>query len=145
MNCKLTRIMIMYIYENLSKIKIEFKRFLFDHQNPHEGLKLFESYFTTYYIIASQSFSQYMSRKILMKRKLIAWALNINLWIQLIKYSIIYIIDEPWIYHFFGDPLYLFGRPDVIFLLLFLSYLISATLGMVQNLFFTIIKNLLMN
>ncbi len=120
---------------NSSKIKIKFKRFLFDHQNPHQGLKLFESYFTTYYIIASQSFSQYVSRNISMKRKLIAWALNINLWIQLIKYSIIYIIDEPWIYHFFGDPLYLFGRSDVIFLILFFSYLISATLGMVQNYF----------
>jgi len=120
---------------NSSKIKIKFKRFLFDHQNPHQGLKLFESYFTTYHIIASQSFSQYVSRNISMKRKLIAWALNINLWIQLIKYSIIYIIDEPWIYHFFGDPLYLFGRSDVIFLILFFSYLISATLGMVQNYF----------
>jgi hypothetical protein len=135
MNCKSIRILIMYISANLSKIKIKFKRFLFDHQNPHQGLKLFEWYFTTYYIIASQSFSQYVSRNILIKRKLIAWALNINLWIQLIKYSIIYIIDEPWIYQFFGDPLYLFGRSDVIFLILFLSYLSSATLGMVQNYF----------
>jgi hypothetical protein len=126
MNCKVMRILVMYINENLSKIKIKFKRFLFDHQNPHQGLKLFESYFSYQFIIASNSFSDYVSRNISTKRKVISRVFNFVLWIHFLKFLILYFIQKPWIWMFFGDPLFLFGRSDLVALLLGLLCVIVA-------------------
>jgi len=117
MNCKVMRILVMYINENLFKIKVNLKRFVFDTQNSHQGLKLFESYFSYQFIIASNSFSDYVSRNISTKRKVISRIFNLVLWIHFLKFLILYFIQKPWIWMFFGDPLFLFDRSDLIALL----------------------------
>jgi hypothetical protein len=116
----------MYINENLSKIKVNLKGFLFDTQNSYQGLKLFESYFSYQFIMASNSFSDYVSRNISTKRKVISRVFNLVVWIHFLKFMILYLIQKPWIWKFFGDPLFLFGRSDLVTLLLGLLCVVIA-------------------
>ncbi len=129
MNCKVMIILVMYINENLSKIKVNLNRFLFDTQNSYQGLKLFESYFSYQFIIASNSFSDYVSRNISTKKKVISRIFNFVLWIHFLKFLIIYLIQKPWIFMFFGDPLFLFTRSDLIALLCSLLCVATAFMG----------------
>ncbi len=129
MNCKVMRILVMYINENLSKIKVNLNRFLFDTKNSYQGLKLFESYFCYQFLIASNSFSDYVSRIISTKRKLISRVFNFFIWIHFLKFLILYLIQKPWIWMFFGDPLFLFTRSDLIALLLSLLCVGAAFIG----------------
>jgi len=113
--------------------------FMFDPKVPHKGLEMFESHFVNNYLMASQSLSHYVcGTKTSTKRILFAWLVNLSLWIIFIKYLLIYMIKDQWIFMFFGDPLYLFERSDLLALTISVNSLALALTGRIFFIIYSI-------
>jgi len=93
-----------------------------------EGLEALEPPLTTQHLMLSQIFADRCSgKKSILKRRIIVWLLISVIWIHFIKYFIIYLINKPWIWTFFGDPL--FGKSEVPVLFLCITSFMVAVLG----------------
>jgi len=96
------------------KIKKVLNGFLFNPKDPQKGLEMFESYFINNYLITSESLSHYIhGTKPPTKRKLLCWFINLIAWINFIKYLLLYMIKDKWIWMVFGEPFYLFEKRDL--------------------------------
>jgi len=104
--------------------------FIFDPKDPQKGLEIFESHSFKYYFITSESLSHYVGgTKPPTKRILLCWLINLISWINFIKYLLLYMINDQWIWMFFGDPLYLFKRRDLLALFYSVLFLWMALAG----------------
>ncbi len=77
-------------------------------------LEAIEKYLIKNYIIISNSFDDYVNKKLLKKRIFFGLMLNIFYWIAFIRYFLVAIVDEPWIWIIFGDVFYLTGQPRLV-------------------------------
>lgn len=113
----------------ISKI-LQFRNlFSLDANDPHEGLKIFEKYVSYFHVIASKSVDDYFLRKVLLKRQITCFLLNLNFLITCLRLTIINYFDSELVKMFFADFTFLFVRSDIFVYMVTLFLLAMSIFG----------------
>jgi hypothetical protein len=102
----------------LTKSKTQVKNYIDSHANDDPfGLIATEKIFTTNHLVVSASLEDFLtSQKQQLKRKLFVWFHIILQLIVILRFSILALVNEPWIWTLFGDSTYVLKTGNLIFL-----------------------------
>jgi len=117
---------ILKVHEKINK-GLEY--FTSNKNDPYEGMKIWEKLAFSHYMLVSESVDDYLSRKRLIKRKLIVLILQLCTWIFLLKCLFISYYNNKTLSMMTGDFTYLHTRPDILNLTAFSIFLIVAIAG----------------
>jgi hypothetical protein len=99
-----------YINENSDEIGFKFIiKFCFDH-----------------YCFIAGSYEDFLSNNRPKKRALIYWIYNILMWLINIRFLLLAVINKPWIWTLFAEPIYIMRKPNVVSLALFICGVFSS-------------------
>jgi len=82
--------------------------------NRVKGLEMLENFLVKTYFLKSESFADYCSGNIKTRRRIIAHILNSILLVLFLEYSLIAVMNEPYIRTLLSDPFYLLGESRTI-------------------------------
>jgi len=119
--------LILRISSTLKKYSEYFK---YNKNDPYECVKIMEQIAFSNYLFVSESTEDYMSRKPFMwKRRFIVSMLQFFTWTMAVKSLFISCYSNRTILVMTGDLTYLFPRPKILNLILFLYIAGTATIG----------------
>ncbi len=99
-----------YINENSDEIGFEFiGKFCIDH-----------------YCFIAGSYEDFLNNNKPKKRVIIVWIYNILMWLMNIRFLLLAIINKPWIWTLFAEPIYIIRKPNVISLALFVCGVVAS-------------------
>jgi hypothetical protein len=75
---------------------------------------LIVEFLVNHFCVTPASYEHYMIDKISKKREIIVWAYYILMWFVNIRFLLLAIINEPWIWTLFADPIYILRKPNII-------------------------------
>jgi hypothetical protein len=78
------------------------------------GFQYIIKYLVNHYCISGASFEDLMNNNRPKKRVIIFWTYYVFLWIINIKLLLLAIINKPWIWTLFADPLYITGKGNLM-------------------------------
>ena len=91
------------------------------------GFEAFEKYCTKHHCIVSPSFRAYVEHRTYSRsnisRIVYAWILNLVFFVNFCRYLSVYYFHNQWIYEFYGEPLAILSRPDIIALMSAIMFL----------------------
>jgi hypothetical protein len=90
------------------------------------GFKFIAQFCVDHYCLIAGSYEDFLNNNRPKKRALIYWIYNILMWLMSIKFLLLAIINKPWIWTLFNEPIYIISKPDVIALGFFICGFISA-------------------
>jgi len=123
-------------YKNLkTKAREKINKLLYSDSNDYTGFEILEKLMANYYVLVSPTFSDYVSGYRPLNRKIIITALNIFGWIVNIRFAVLAIVNEPWIWTLLGDPNHIAGKPNLMSLMLFSFGCLSISVGNVYFIF----------
>jgi hypothetical protein len=90
------------------------------------GFEFIEKFVVNHYCSFAASFQDFMNNKRSKKRIIIVWTYYVLLWIINIRFLLLAIINEPWIWTLFADPLYILGKGNLLALLVGICGILSS-------------------
>jgi hypothetical protein len=78
------------------------------------GFQYVIKFFIKYYCFTTNSFEDLMNNNKPKKRVIIFWTYYALLWIINIRFLLLAIINKPWIWTLFADPLYISGKGNLL-------------------------------
>jgi len=95
---------------------------------------MLDSYTGTRHVLIANSLDDYLAGKIILKRKAIVLIMNLSIWIFIIKCLLMVFLEKNssliWLS---GDFSYLYPRPDILNILVFILYLSTALGGKLSD------------
>jgi hypothetical protein len=99
------------------------------------GFQYVIKFLVKHYCISGASFEDYMNNNRPKKRVIIVWTYYILLWIINIRFLLLVIINKPWIWALFGDPLYILGKGNLMALVAAISGIFASIINTLFILF----------
>ncbi len=90
------------------------------------GFEFIGIFFINHYCFIAGSHEDFMNNNRPKKRALIFWIYNILMWLINIRFLLLAIVNKPWIWTLFADPIYIMRKPNVISLFIFISGVMSS-------------------
>ncbi len=78
------------------------------------GFQYLIKFLIKYYCLTANSFQDFMNNNRTKKRAIIFWTYYVFLWIINIRFLLLAIINKPWIWTLFADPLYISGKGNLL-------------------------------
>ncbi len=94
------------------------------------GFKFIGKFCINHYCFIAGSYEDFLNNNRPKKRALIFWIYYILMWLMNIRFLLLAIINKPWIWTLFADPIYIMRKPNLISLLIFLSG-VQASIGQI--------------
>jgi hypothetical protein len=101
------------------------------------GFEFIFKFLVNHYCISGASFEDFMNNNRPKKRAIIFWTYYILLWIISLRFLLLAIINKPWIWTLFADPLYISGKGNLIAL----CFGISGIYSSIINTLFIVFEN----
>ena len=95
----------------------------------NESIEMFEDFYHGNHLMVSREGGEYFAGIMPTKRRLIAYFLNLSLWMHFIKCQLLYWIRDPYIRTLLADPFLLFTRGDLGALQIGFLFLMLALMG----------------
>ena len=92
------------------KLKTKINNYIKSGINEHIGIEILEKFMAKYYILFATTFTDSINGVKPLKRRIIIYCCNALDWIMFLRFALITIIDEPWIWILFGYPFYSWGK-----------------------------------
>jgi hypothetical protein len=96
-----------------SRIKQRIDNYI-NYNSDEIGFGLIFKFLVNHFCIAPASYEDYMIDNISKKRVIIVWAYYILMWFINIRFLLLAIINKPWIWTLFADPIYILRKPNLI-------------------------------
>jgi hypothetical protein len=78
------------------------------------GFEKIFKFVVNHYCICGASFQDFMNGNRPIKRVIIFWTYYILMWIMNMRFLLLAIINKPWIWALFADPLYISGKGNLL-------------------------------
>jgi len=117
---------VLQIYKTLKKCVEYFK---YNENDPYEGIKSLEQEGFSNYLLVTESIEDYISGKRSVKRRFVILILQFSIWTFALKSLFISYYNNRIFSKMTGDFTYLYPRPDIINIVLFLFFAGSAIIG----------------
>jgi len=114
-----------------SRIKQRIDNYI-NYNSDEIGFGLIYKFLVNHFCITPASYEDYMIDNISKKRVIIVWAYYILMWFINIRFLLLAIINKPWIWTLFADPIYILRKPNLISLGVAISGLLAV---FIQSLF----------
>ncbi len=89
------------------------------------GFQYLIKFLIKYYCLTANSFEDFMNNNRTKKRTIIFWTYYVFLWIINIRFLLLAIINKPWIWTLFADPLYISRKGNL------LAFMVESAVGFV--------------
>jgi hypothetical protein len=96
------------------------------------GFKFIGQFCVDHYCFNAGSYEDFLNNNRPKKRALIFWIYNILMWLMNIRFLLLAIINKPWIWTLFAEPIYIMRKPNVVSLAVF----IGGVLGSIGQIIF---------
>jgi len=103
--------------------------FKYNKNDPLEGVKMMEQFGVSHYLIVSESIDGYLNGERPTKRKFIIFILQLTLWMYAIKSLYFAYYNNRSLSIMIGDFIYLYPKPNILNLLLFIIFTAIAVVG----------------
>ncbi len=96
-------------------------------ENSNEiGFEFIGKFCINHYCFIAGSFEDFLNNNRPKKRAIIFWIYNILMWLISIKFLLLAIINKPWIWTLFAEPIYVISKPNIIAIAVFICGVIAS-------------------
>jgi hypothetical protein len=109
------------------KFRVKHRIVNYINENSDEiGFKLIGQFCINHYCLTAGSYEDFFNNNRPKKRAIIVWIYNILMWLINIRFLLLAIINKPWIWTLFADPIYIMRKPNVVSLGLFVCGVLAS-------------------